>query len=91
VAGYINPNCTLQIPITGVTVTTLGTNGCLIFFAPSMFTNNPVLMLTPITGNGGGGNPTSIVQGFTSSWFAQYTFASSPPPTVNFIATQAST
>jgi hypothetical protein len=46
-------------------------------------------MLTPI--NGAGGNPISIVQqGSGANWTASYTFASSPPPLLNFIASQLS-
>jgi hypothetical protein len=89
VAGYIEPNCTLQFPITGVSVAVNGTNGCTITFAGSLFTGLPVLMLTPI--NAGGGNPTTIVEAFSSpNWTASYTFGSSPPPLLNFIATQLS-
>jgi hypothetical protein len=73
----------------GVSVATNGTNGCTITFAGSVFTDNPVLMLTPI--NGSGGNPTLISEGPSGgNWFASYTFASSPPPLLNFIATQRS-
>jgi hypothetical protein len=89
VAGAILPNCTLQIAISGVSVATNGTNGCTITFAGSAFTNTPILLLTPI--NGSDGNPTSIVQQFSNpNWTATYTFASSPPPLVNFIASQLS-
>lgn len=89
VAGAILPNCTLQIPISGVTVATNGTDGCTITFAGSTFTNTPILMLTPI--NGSDGNPTSILQQFSNpNWTASYTFATSPPPLLNFIASQLS-
>ena len=89
VAGAILSDCTLQIPISGVTVATNGTDGCTITFAGSLFTNTPILMLTPI--NGAGGNPTSILQQFSSpNWTASYTFATSPPPLLNFIAGQLS-
>jgi hypothetical protein len=89
VVGAINPDCTLQTPISGVTVTTNGTNGCTITFAGSLFTDVPILMLTPI--NGGDGNPTSIEEQFSDpNWTASYTFASSPPPLLNFIASQLS-
>jgi hypothetical protein len=89
VAGAIQSNCTLQTPIAGVSVAPNGTNGCTITFAGSHFTNNPILILTPI--NGGGGNPTSILEQFSNpNWTASYTFASSPPPLLNFIASQLS-
>ena len=89
VVGVVQSDCTLQTPISGVTVTANGTNGCTITFPGSDFTNTPILMLTPI--NGSDGNPTSIVQQFSSpNWTASYTFASSPPPLVNFIASQLS-
>jgi hypothetical protein len=46
-------------------------------------------MLTPI--NASNGNPTSILGQFSSpNWTASYTFASSPPPLVNFLAIQLS-
>jgi hypothetical protein len=89
VVGAILPNCTLQTPIAGVSVAANGTNGCTITFAGSLFTNNPILMLTPINGNGG--NPTAILEGPSGpNWFASYTFGSSPPPLLNFIASQLS-
>ena len=82
-------DCTLQAPISGVTVTANGADGCTITFPGSAFTNTPLLILTPI--NGSGGNPTSILQQFSNpNWTASYTFASSPPPVVNFIASQLS-
>jgi hypothetical protein len=88
VAGAILSNCTLQTPISGVSVTANGTDGCTITFPGSAFTNNPVLILTPI---GSDANPTGIVQQFSNpNWTASYTFASSPPPLVNFIAGQLS-
>jgi hypothetical protein len=89
VAGVVQSDCTLQVPIAGVSVATNGTNGCTITFAVSLFTNTPILMLTPI--NGAGGNPTSILEEFSgSNWTASYTYASSPPPLLNFIASQLS-
>ncbi len=89
VVGVVLSNCTLQTPISGVTVTANGTNGCTITFPGSRFTNTPILMLTPI--NASGGNPTSITEQFSNpNWTASYTFASSPPPIVNFIASQLS-
>ena len=89
VAGAVLANCTLQTPISGVSVTTSGPDGCTITFVGSDFTQDPVLMLTSI--NGSGGNPTSIVEQFSSpNWTASYTFGSSPPPLVNFIASQLS-
>jgi hypothetical protein len=89
VVGVVQPDCTLQTPISGVTVTANGPNGCTITFAGSLFTNNPILALTPI--NASDGNPTSIVQQFSSpNWTASYTYASSPPPLLNFIASQLS-
>ena len=85
----VESNCTLQSPITGVSVAANGATGCTITFPGSDFTNNPVLMLTPI--NGAGGNPTSIIEQFSSpNWTASYTFGSSPPPLLNFIASQLS-
>ena len=88
-AGAINPNCTLQIPIAGVSVAANGTNGCMITFPGSRFTNTPILILTPI--NASGGNPTSVLGQFSNpNWTASYTFGSSPPPLVNFIAIQHS-
>ena len=70
-------------------MTTNGPDGCTITFAGSDFTKDPILMLTPI--NGSGGNPTSIVEQFSSpNWTASYTFGSSPPPLLNFIASQLS-
>jgi hypothetical protein len=72
-----------------VSVAANGANGCTITFAGSIFTNTPILILTPI--NGAAGNPTSIVQQFSNpNWTASYTFASSPPPLLNFIASQLS-
>lgn len=89
VVGVVQPDCTLQTPISGVSVTANGTNGCTITFSGSLFTNNPILVLTPI--NGSDGNPTAIVQQFSSpNWTASYTYASSPPPLLNFIASQLS-
>jgi len=75
----------------GVSVAPNGTDGCTISFDASMFTNNPILMVTPI--NGSGGNPTAIVEQFSigsGKWTASYNFASSPPPLLNFIASQLS-
>jgi hypothetical protein len=96
VVGVVQPNCTLQSPITGVTVAPnpappATAAGCTITFPASDFTNNPILALTPI--NGGGGNPTSVLQqrNADGSWSATYTFGSSPPPLLNFIASQLST
>ena len=82
--------CQLQVPITGVTVTTNTPDGCTITFAASDFTNTPVLILTPI--NAGGGNPTSIVESENTdgTWSTSYTFGSAPPALVNFIASQLS-
>jgi hypothetical protein len=47
-------------------------------------------MLTPI--NGSGGNPTSISEhgNANGTWSTSYTFGSSPPPLVNYIASQLS-
>jgi hypothetical protein len=87
VAGAILSPCTLQVPITGVSVTANGTTGCTITFAASEFTDTPVLMLTPINA----GNPTSIMESFSGgSWVTSYAFASGPPPSLNFIASQLS-
>ena len=59
VVGAVLSNCTLQNPISGVTVTTNGTNGCTIRFPASRFTNTPILMLTPLNGSGGTRPPSS--------------------------------
>jgi hypothetical protein len=95
VVGVVQSNCTLQTPITGVAVAPnpappATATGCAITFPASDFTNNPNLILMPI--NGGGGNPTSVLQrqNADGSWSAIYTFGSSPPPLVNFIASQLS-
>ena len=89
VVGVVQSDCTLQFPIAGVSVAANGANGCTITFVGSSFTNIPLLVLTPI--NGTGGNPTSIVEHASGSdWTASYTFATSPPPLLNFIASQIS-
>lgn len=88
-AGVVTGSCTLQLGRpTGVTATANGTDGCTLTFPASDFTDVPVLMLTPI----GAANPTSISEGQNpnGTWVASYTFGSSPPPTVNFIASQLS-
>ena len=85
VSGFINANCTQQVATSAYTVTTNGSNGCLIEFPNSTFTSNPVLILTPI----GSETIASIVEGYTSTWFAQYTL-SGPSETVNFVAVQSS-
>jgi hypothetical protein len=89
VVGAVNSNCTLQVPISGVSAGSNGTNGCTLTFAGSLFTDTPILMLTPI--NGALGNPLAILEGNSGpNWFASYRFASGPPPIVNFIASQVS-
>ena len=85
VSGFINANCTQQLSTSAYTVTKNGQDGCLITFPNSTFTSTPVLMLTPI----GSETITSIVQGQTSTWFAQYTL-SGPSEIVNFVAVQSS-
>jgi hypothetical protein len=92
VVGVVEPGCTLQAPITGVTVAANTATGCAITFPAGDFTGVPILMLTPITSDGTGGNPTSIIEfeNGDGTWTTTYTFASGPPPLVNFIASQES-
>ena len=85
VSGLINANCTQQLSTSAYTVTIHGTDGCLITFPKSTFTSPPVLILTPI----GSETITSIVEGSTSPWFAEYTL-SGPSEIVNFTAVQSS-
>jgi Collagen triple helix repeat (20 copies) len=88
--GAVTPSCTLENGTpTGVTATAI-TDGCELTFPASDFTGVPALMLTPI--NGSGGNPTSISEGQNGdgTWSVSYTFASSTPPLLNFIAAQFS-
>ena len=88
VTGAVNPNCTLQGNPSASVVTSrqVSPGVCQLTFGASDFSNVPILLMTPI--NGGGGNPTSIIEGRNGdgTWYAQYSF---PAPTLlNFIASQ---
>jgi ABC-type Fe3+-hydroxamate transport system substrate-binding protein len=88
VTGAVNPNCTLQgnSPASIVTSGQVSPGVCQLTFGASDFSNVPILLVTPI--NGGGGNPTSIIEGRNGdgTWYARYSF--SAPTLLNFIASQ---